>query len=143
MRARPCSRETGHHSRPLGPGSNWPTPSSPSAGEIRRRSRSERLAPSSSSSGAARHAAAARILIQELDLKPHGPIGPTARLGRLTPREIEVLRLVAQGLSDREAAARLKLSEHTVHRHIGNILTKTGLPSRAAAVAQAARNGLL
>ena len=93
--------------------------------------------------GAARHAAAARILIQELDLKPHGPIGPTARLGRLTPREIEVLRLVAQGLSDREAAARLKLSEHTIHRHVGNILTKTGLPSRAAAVAQAARNGLL
>jgi DNA-binding CsgD family transcriptional regulator len=93
--------------------------------------------------GAARHAAAARILLQELDLKPHGPIGPTARLGRLTPREIEVLRLVAQGLSDKESAARLKLSEHTIHRHLGNILTKTGLPSRAAAVAQAARSGLL
>ncbi len=93
--------------------------------------------------GAARHAAAARILLQELDLKPHGPIGAAARLGRLTPREIEVLRLVAQGLSDKESAARLKLSEHTIHRHVGNILTKTGLPSRAAAVAQAARNGLL
>jgi LuxR family maltose regulon positive regulatory protein len=93
--------------------------------------------------GAARHAAAARILLQELDLKPHGPIGPAAKLGRLTPREIEVLRLVAQGLSDKESAARLKLSEHTIHRHVGNILTKTGLPSRAAAVAQAARSGLL
>ena len=93
--------------------------------------------------GAARYAAAARILLQELDLKPHGPIGPTAKLGRLTPREIEVLRLVAQGLSDKESAVRLKLSEHTIHRHVGNILTKTGLPSRAAAVAQAARNGLL
>jgi DNA-binding CsgD family transcriptional regulator len=54
-----------------------------------------------------------------------------------------VLRLVAQGLSDKEAAVRLKLSEHTIHRHVGNILTKTGLPSRAAAVAQAARSGLL
>ena len=93
--------------------------------------------------GAARHAAAARILLQEIDLKPHGPIGPVAKLGRLTAREIEVLRLVAQGLNDKEAAARLKLSEHTIHRHVGNILTKTGLPSRAAAVAQAARSGLL
>ncbi len=93
--------------------------------------------------GAARHAAAARILLQELDLKPHGPIGAAAKLGRLTARELEVLRLVAQGLSDKEAAVRLKLSEHTIHRHVGNILTKTGLPSRAAAVAQAARSGLL
>ncbi len=93
--------------------------------------------------GAARHAASARILLQELDLKPHGPIGPAAKLGRLTAREIEVLRLVAQGLNDKEAAVRLKLSEHTIHRHVGNILTKTGLPSRAAAVAQAARGGLL
>ena len=93
--------------------------------------------------GAARHAAAARILLQELDLKPHGPIGAAAKLGRLTAREIEVLRLVAQGLSDKESAVRLKLSEHTIHRHVGNILTKTGLPSRAAAVAQAARSGLL
>jgi LuxR family maltose regulon positive regulatory protein len=93
--------------------------------------------------GAVRYAAAARILLQELDLKPHGPIGPVAKLGRLTPREIEVLKLVAQGLSDKESAAHLKLSEHTIHRHIGNILTKTGLPSRAAAVAHAARNGLL
>jgi LuxR family transcriptional regulator, maltose regulon positive regulatory protein len=90
--------------------------------------------------GAARHAGAAKTLLQEIDLKP---IGPAARLGRLTPRELEVLRLVAQGLSDKESAARLKLSEHTIHRHVGNILTKTGLPSRAAAVAQAARSGLL
>jgi DNA-binding NarL/FixJ family response regulator len=93
--------------------------------------------------GAARHAAAARILLQELDLKPDGPIGSAAKLGRLTARELEVLRLVAEGLSDKEAAARLQLSEHTIHRHVGNILTKTGLPSRAAAVAQAARSGLL
>jgi DNA-binding NarL/FixJ family response regulator len=61
----------------------------------------------------------------------------------LTRREVEVLRLVAQGLSDREVAGRLELSEHTVHRHVTNILTKTGLPSRAAAVAHAARAGLL
>ena len=93
--------------------------------------------------GAVHHAAAARILLQELDLKPHGPIGAAAKLGRLTARELEVLRLVAQGLSDKEAAFRLHLSEHTIHRHVGNILTKTGLPSRAAAVAQATRSGLI
>jgi DNA-binding CsgD family transcriptional regulator len=62
---------------------------------------------------------------------------------RLTPRELEVLGLIAQGLSDKEAAVQLGLSEHTIHRHVTNILTKTGLPSRAAAVAQATRQGLL
>jgi LuxR family transcriptional regulator, maltose regulon positive regulatory protein len=92
--------------------------------------------------GSARLAGAARMLLQELDLKQYRPVG-AAKLGRLTARELEVLRLVAQGLSDREAAARLDLSEHTIHRHVANILTKTGLPSRAAAVAQAARSGLL
>jgi LuxR family maltose regulon positive regulatory protein len=54
-----------------------------------------------------------------------------------------VLRLVAQGLSDRRMAARLKLSEHTVHRHVSNILTKLGASSRSAAVAQAVRDALI
>jgi ATP/maltotriose-dependent transcriptional regulator MalT len=61
----------------------------------------------------------------------------------LTAREREVLRLVARGLSDREMAAALHLSEHTVHRHIANILSKLDLPSRAAAVAYATRNDLI
>ena len=61
----------------------------------------------------------------------------------LTGRELEVLRLVARGLGDKEIAAQLNLSGHTVHRHISNIRTKLGLPSRAAAVAWAARNGVL
>jgi len=61
----------------------------------------------------------------------------------LTRREMEVLRLVAQGLSDKEVAAGLGLSEHTVHRHIANVLNKLDVPSRAAAVAQAAQHGLL
>jgi DNA-binding CsgD family transcriptional regulator len=54
-----------------------------------------------------------------------------------------VLRLVGEGLSDSEIAQRLVLSEHTVHRHIANVRTKLGVPSRAAAAAKAARSGLL
>jgi ATP/maltotriose-dependent transcriptional regulator MalT len=67
----------------------------------------------------------------------------TRERGPLTPRELSILRLVAQGQSDREIAADLKLSAHTVHRHIANILTKLALPTRAAAVAHAAHYGLL
>src|SRR6266516_1097224 len=61
----------------------------------------------------------------------------------LTGREIEVLRLVADGLNNQIIAERLFLSEHTVHRHVANIFNKLSVSSRAAAVAQAARRGLL
>lgn len=61
----------------------------------------------------------------------------------LSPREVEVLRLVADGLSEREIAARLFLSPHTVHRHVCNVRAKLGVPSRAAAVAHALRVGIL
>ncbi len=61
----------------------------------------------------------------------------------LSERELEVLRLVAAGLSDREIAERLVLSPHTVHRHVANIRTKLRLPSRSAATAYATRAGLL
>lgn len=61
----------------------------------------------------------------------------------LSDRELEVLHLVALGLSDREIADRLVLSPHTVHRHVANVRTKLRLPSRAAAAAQAARMGLI
>jgi pimeloyl-ACP methyl ester carboxylesterase/DNA-binding CsgD family transcriptional regulator len=61
----------------------------------------------------------------------------------LSPREREVLRLVADGLSDGDIAERLVLSPHTVHRHVANILRKLGLHSRAAAAAHAARAGLV
>jgi pimeloyl-ACP methyl ester carboxylesterase/DNA-binding CsgD family transcriptional regulator len=59
----------------------------------------------------------------------------------LSRRETEVLRLVAAGLSNREIASSLVLSEHTVHRHVANILRKLGQSSRAAATASAARAG--
>ena len=60
----------------------------------------------------------------------------------LSAREQEVLRLVSAGLADAEIAVRLVVSPHTVHRHVANIRTKLGQPSRAAAVAYAARRGL-
>lgn len=61
----------------------------------------------------------------------------------LSRRETEVLRLVAAGLPNREIATSLVLSEHTVHRHIANILRKLGQSSRAAAAAHATRAGLI
>jgi len=61
----------------------------------------------------------------------------------LTVREIEVLRLISSGLSNQAIAERLCISEHTVHRHVANTLSKLDVPSRSAAVAHAARLGLL
>lgn len=61
----------------------------------------------------------------------------------LSPREVDILRLVAQGLNDAQIAERLFLSPHTVHRHVANIRTKLRVASRAAAVAHATRHGLL
>lgn len=60
-------------------------------------------------------------------------------LPELTPREREVLGLVAEGLTNRQVADRLVVSEHTVHRHVTNILRKLDLPSRTAAATLAAR----
>jgi pimeloyl-ACP methyl ester carboxylesterase len=58
----------------------------------------------------------------------------------LTARELEVLRLVAVGLTDAEIAAQLVLSSHTVHRHVSNIRAKLGVTTRAAAAAWAAQH---
>jgi pimeloyl-ACP methyl ester carboxylesterase/DNA-binding CsgD family transcriptional regulator len=85
--------------------------------------------------------AVARALRSSLapDATPEGE--PAADL--LSQREREVLALVASGLSEREIAEQLVLSHHTVHRHVANIRNKLGRGSRAAAVAEAARLGLL
>jgi pimeloyl-ACP methyl ester carboxylesterase/DNA-binding CsgD family transcriptional regulator len=72
----------------------------------------------------------------------HDP-APEPEASPLTGRETEVLRLVATGMTNREIASTLVLSEHTVHRHIANILRKLTLTSRAAAATQAARLGLI
>jgi LuxR family maltose regulon positive regulatory protein len=61
----------------------------------------------------------------------------------VTPREREVLGLLAEGLTNRQIAERLVVSEHTIHRHVTNILRKLDLPSRTAAAAYAVRTGVL
>jgi len=68
---------------------------------------------------------------------------PGKAVSVLTPRELEVLKLVAQGLSNHDIAQRLSLSEHTVHRHLANILRKLNLSSRSAAAAWGVRAGLV
>jgi DNA-binding NarL/FixJ family response regulator len=79
---------------------------------------------------------ASRAAATSSAIKAKGP-------GELSKREKEVLQLVAQGLSNQNIAERLFVSDHTVHRHIANILNKFDVSTRAAAVAQAARRGLL
>jgi DNA-binding NarL/FixJ family response regulator len=61
----------------------------------------------------------------------------------LTPREVEVLRLVSTGLTNRAIGTRLSLSEKTVARHLSNIFGKLGISSRSAATAYAYENGLV
>jgi DNA-binding NarL/FixJ family response regulator len=65
------------------------------------------------------------------------------RPGGLTEREIEVLRLVAEGRSNPDIARTLVLSHKTVERHLSNIFTKLDVPSRTAAAAYAHEHGLM
>ena len=67
----------------------------------------------------------------------------TAASGPLSPRETEVLRLLATGATNRAMARRLFLSEKTVARHVSNIFAKIGVASRAAATSYAYERGLV
>ena len=88
---------------------------------------------------AQREAAAAHKVMHELGARPEAAAQPPPGL---TPRERDVLRLLADGLTNRQIAERLVVSEHTVHRHMTNLLRKLDLPSRAAAAAHAVRSGV-
>jgi DNA-binding NarL/FixJ family response regulator len=71
------------------------------------------------------------------------PAKPAHDLSALTPRELEVLRLIARGLSNAELARELTLSEATVKTHVARILTKLGLRDRVQGVVLAYESGLI
>jgi DNA-binding CsgD family transcriptional regulator len=83
----------------------------------------------------------ARPDIDRLDALLRRPYGQAP--GGLTAREVEVLRLVASGKTNRAIARELGISEKTVARHVHNSLTKIGAPSRAAATAYTYEQGLI
>lgn len=70
------------------------------------------------------------------------PIRPSIESMGLTPRELDVLKLIVEGCSSREMGLRLHLSEHTISRHIANIYQKTGVGTRVAAADLARRHGI-
>ena len=72
-----------------------------------------------------------------------GTEGPDTTVPLLSPREVEVLALVAEGLTNPQVAQRLYLSPHTVSRHLRSVYTKLGVPSRAAAAREALERGLI
>ena len=87
---------------------------------------------------------AVRLLEEFRTLAEQAPREPAAApVAGLSERELDVLRLVAQGLSNREIADALSLSEHTVKTHLANILDKLHLRSRAHAAAYAVQAGLV
>jgi DNA-binding NarL/FixJ family response regulator len=101
--------------------------------------------------GAARLAAAVRAVAEGLmvldttaaeSVLRSRPAAP-ATVEHLTPREQEVLQLLAEGLSNKLIAVRLGISDHTVKFHVNAILGKLGAQSRTEAIAQAARLGLV
>ena len=98
--------------------------------------------------GARLELSAARAAFERLGARPDAQRAaalldePSGLPAGLTAREIEVLRLVGTGMTNRDIAATLVISQHTVARHLQNIYAKLGVPTRAAATAFAFEHGL-
>ncbi len=93
-------------------------------------------------------AVSAGLVVIERTIAPGETLSHGLRVGDespddLTPREREVLQLVAEGLANKMIAARLAISEHTVKFHVAAILAKLGAASRTEATHTAARRGLI
>jgi DNA-binding NarL/FixJ family response regulator len=84
-----------------------------------------------------------RLISQFTRQRPRPDAPPTAVLGTLTPRETQVLRLVAEGLSNHEISAQLTVSEETIKTHVSRVLNKLDLRDRTQAVVTAYESGLV
>jgi DNA-binding NarL/FixJ family response regulator len=84
-----------------------------------------------------------RLISEFARTRPTSPAPARPALALLTPRETEVLRLVAEGLSNQQVAARLVVTEETVKTHVSRVLHKLGLRDRTQAVIAAYESGLV
>jgi len=85
----------------------------------------------------------ADVVVSERVIATAAPTTVPREGAALTPRELDVLRLVALGLGNKEIAAELDLSAHTVKYHLASVLAKLGVRSRTEAVSRGIRTGLL
>ncbi|MGK5681437.1 response regulator [Actinoplanes sp. URMC 104] len=84
-----------------------------------------------------------RRLIEQFVRRPPAGAGPPAEFARLTARELEVLRLLARGLTNAEIAGELTVADQTVKTHVAHLLAKLGLRDRVQAVVLAYETGLI
>jgi len=85
----------------------------------------------------------ARRLLDEFAARPEQHTPTPAKMAKLTPREREVLTLLAQGLSNADVAGQLFISEATVKTHLAHVMTKLGVREKAQAVIAAYQTGLV